>query len=120
MNVKLKSANTKLAGNLHRWDFAQADNVYSVYGICPTITAHLQGQHGHQINILEEAENRTLLALWDEYNHAFLKPDLATTIQPRHQVPNHGMRLILMETSDEQNRQSDSNTNKEEATSNSV
>ena len=47
---------TKIAGSLNLYGFAQADNVYSTEGICPTILAHLQGQTGHQIQILEESE----------------------------------------------------------------
>lgn len=43
-----------VAGNLHKYGFAQADNVYSVDGVSPVILAHLQGQIGHQVNILEE------------------------------------------------------------------
>lgn len=45
----------KVAGNLHKYNFIQADIVYSVDGVCPTIMAHLQGQMGHQIQILEES-----------------------------------------------------------------
>lgn len=44
----------KLAGDLHKYGFQQADSVWSIGGVCPTILAHLQGQVGHQINILEE------------------------------------------------------------------
>lgn len=54
----MTSVETILAGNLHKYGFAQADNVYSVGGLCPTILAHLQGQMGHQINILEESDVR--------------------------------------------------------------
>ena len=43
-----------LAGSLNYYGFSQADAVYSPKGVCPTILAHLQGQIGHQINILEE------------------------------------------------------------------
>lgn len=45
-----------LAGSLNKYGFAQADNVWSIGGACPTILAHLQGQVGHQINILEEED----------------------------------------------------------------
>ena len=48
----------KLAGSLNLYGFDQADNVWSVDGISPTILAHLGGQIGHQINILiEEKDN---------------------------------------------------------------
>ena len=47
---------TKVAGSLNKYGFSQADNVWSINGVCPTILAHLQGQIGHQINILEEEE----------------------------------------------------------------
>lgn len=47
----------KLAGNLHKYDFGQADNVWSVKGISPTILAYNAGAIGHQINILEENED---------------------------------------------------------------
>lgn len=47
----------KLAGNLHKYDFGQADNVWSVKGISPTILAHNGGVMGHQINILEERKD---------------------------------------------------------------
>ena len=50
---------TKIAGSLNLYGFSQADNVYSIDGICPTILAHLQGQIGHQIQILEESESLT-------------------------------------------------------------
>jgi hypothetical protein len=46
-----------LAGSLHRYGFAQADSVWSVGGVSPAILAHLQGQTGHQINILEEGDD---------------------------------------------------------------
>lgn len=38
-----------------------------------------------------------LIAVYDEYNHNYLKPYLATCIQPRHPVPNHGCRIVLEE-----------------------
>lgn len=44
----------KLAGSLNRYDFGQADNVWSIGGVSPTILAYNQGQIGHQINILVE------------------------------------------------------------------
>ena len=47
-----------LAGNLHVYNFGQADNVYSIYGISPTILARGQGTIGHQINILEEEDEK--------------------------------------------------------------
>ena len=43
---------TILAGDLHKYGFSQADNVYSTNGIAPTVTAHLGGQIGHQIQIV--------------------------------------------------------------------
>ena len=33
----------KLAGNLHKYDFGQADNVWSVKGISPTVLAYNGG-----------------------------------------------------------------------------
>ena len=48
---------TKLAESLHKYDFGQADNVWSVKGISPTILAYNAGAIGHQINILEEKED---------------------------------------------------------------
>lgn len=45
----------RLAGNLNKYGFGQADNVWSVDGICPTIITG-GNQIGHQINILEEDE----------------------------------------------------------------
>lgn len=48
---------TKIAGSLNKYGFDQADNVFSVVGCSPTILAHLQGQMGHQINILVEEED---------------------------------------------------------------
>ena len=53
----MTSTKPKLAGELHKYGFQQADSVWSVNGVCPTILAHLQGQIGHQINILEERED---------------------------------------------------------------
>ena len=50
----MKNEQVKAAGNLHKYGFQQADTVFSVGGISPTILAHLQGQMGHQVNILEE------------------------------------------------------------------
>lgn len=52
----MKPNEPMLAGSLNKYGFAQADSVWSVNGICPTILAHLQGQIGHQINILEQSE----------------------------------------------------------------
>ena len=48
--------NVMIAGSLNKYGFDQADKVYSVEGLCPTILAHLQGQIGHQINILENED----------------------------------------------------------------
>ena len=48
----------KLAGSLRKYNFAQADNVWSIGGVCPTILAYNAGQIGHQINILEESDVR--------------------------------------------------------------
>ena len=56
-NAKACHKQPTLAGNLHKYDFAQADNVWSINGVCPTILAHNAGQVGHQINILEECED---------------------------------------------------------------
>ena len=53
----MKNPEPKLAGNLHKYNFDQADNVWSIGGVSPTILAHLQGQIGHQINILEEEDD---------------------------------------------------------------
>jgi hypothetical protein len=49
----------KLAGSLNRYDFGQADNVWSIYGVSPTILAYNQGQIGHQINILVEENEQS-------------------------------------------------------------
>ena len=49
---------TKLAGNLHKYDFGQADNVWSIKGISPTILASTVKAIGHQINILEENDGK--------------------------------------------------------------
>ena len=44
---------SKLAGNLHLYDFEQADSVWSIWGLCPCIIT--DGHRiGHSINILEE------------------------------------------------------------------
>lgn len=45
----------KKAGSLNKYGFAQADNVWSVDGICPTIITG-GNQIGHQINIMEKCE----------------------------------------------------------------
>lgn len=42
------------AGNLHKYNFDQADTVWSVKGIAPTILAHLGDKIGHARLILEE------------------------------------------------------------------
>ena len=49
----------KLAGSLNRYDFGQADNVWSIGGVSPTILAYNQGQIGHQINILVEENEQS-------------------------------------------------------------
>lgn len=51
----------KLAGSVNRYGFSQADDIYSVKGISPTILAHLQGQTGHAIQIVyeERVQNQT-------------------------------------------------------------
>lgn len=48
---------TRLAGNLHKYDFIQANRVWSVRGISPTLLATTTRGIGHQINILEEKED---------------------------------------------------------------
>lgn len=48
----------ELAGSLNKYGFAQADNVWSVKGVCPTVLAYNGGQIGHQINILEEDDEQ--------------------------------------------------------------
>ena len=53
----IMNENLVIAGSLNKYGFSQADVVYSTEGISPTIVAHLQGQLGHQINILEEEED---------------------------------------------------------------
>lgn len=55
MNNK-RDENPSVAGSLGYYGFDQADSVWDVNGVCPTILAHLQGQIGHQVNILEEEE----------------------------------------------------------------
>lgn len=42
------------AGSLNKYNFGQADSVWSLNGISPTILAYNQGQIGHQIQILVE------------------------------------------------------------------
>jgi hypothetical protein len=49
----------KLAGSLNKYDFGQADNVWSIWGVSPTILAYNQGQIGHQINILVEENEQS-------------------------------------------------------------
>jgi hypothetical protein len=49
----------KLAGSLNKYDFGQADNVWSIGGVSPTILAYNQGQIGHQINILVEENEQS-------------------------------------------------------------
>lgn len=41
-----------LIGSLNKYGFRQADSVWDITGVCPTILAHLQGHIGHQVNIL--------------------------------------------------------------------
>ena len=41
-----------LIGSLNKYGFLQADSVWDSNGVSPTILAHLQGQIGHQVNIL--------------------------------------------------------------------
>ena len=45
----------KLAESLNKYGFAQADNVWDVNGISPTIITG-GNQIGHQINIMEKCE----------------------------------------------------------------
>ena len=45
----------KIAGSLNKYGFAQADNVWSIDGISPTIITG-GNQIGHQINIMEKCE----------------------------------------------------------------
>lgn len=45
-----------LAGSLNKYDFRQADSVWSIYGIAPSVMAHNGGTNGHQIQILAEEE----------------------------------------------------------------
>lgn len=54
----MKMNDVVAVGSLHKYNFAQADNVWSINGICPTILAYNQGQIGHQINILEEEDDK--------------------------------------------------------------
>lgn len=52
----------RIAGSLNKYGFRQADSVWSVYSVCPTIIT--QGsQIGHQIQILEEYEDETDMEL---------------------------------------------------------
>lgn len=46
---------------------------------------------------MERKKSERIMAIWDEYNHSILPPDLAPCVQPRHQVPKHGCRLIMEE-----------------------
>lgn len=43
-------------GRLNKYDFNQADSVWDVNAVCPTLVARMQGQIGGQVNILEEEE----------------------------------------------------------------
>ena len=36
-----------------------------------------------------------LVAIYDEYNHKYLLPDLILCIQAKYTVPNHGPRLVV-------------------------
>lgn len=52
----MKNPEPKLAGNLHKYNFDQADNVWSIEGVSPTILAYNQRQIGHQVNIYVDKE----------------------------------------------------------------
>ncbi len=54
----------KLAGSVNRYGFKQADDIYSVEGISPTILAYNQGQTGHAIQIAyeERVQGKTEIA----------------------------------------------------------
>lgn len=61
---------TKLAGSLNKYGFGQADNVWSVDGICPTIITG-GNQIGHQINILEEDDDGKCVCLGNVHAPTF-------------------------------------------------
>ena len=59
--------------------------VYSTDAISPSVTTICGGNQEPKI-----------LASWDSYNDKVDKePDIAQAVQPRHQVPNHGERLVF-------------------------
>lgn len=51
---ELRKDEIRLAGDLHKYGFYQADMVYSLSGVSPSVMAHLGGVIGHCIWILEE------------------------------------------------------------------
>ena len=53
IGIVVKDDKPKLAGSLNKYNFAQADSVYSKDGISPSIMAYNGGQNGHQIQILD-------------------------------------------------------------------
>lgn len=52
------------------------------------------------------SSNGSVVAIYDEYNHKILPPTTMTVIQPRHPVPNHGARLLILEGKNEEMKKS--------------
>lgn len=82
-----------------RWKQARA--VFDRGGLSPTLTAQM-GEKGNNFVYVTEGERMNcdkepkILASWDSYNAKVDKePDIAQAVQPRHQVPNHGERLVF-------------------------
>lgn len=82
-----------------RWKQARA--VFDRGGLSPTLTAGM-GAKGNNFVYVTEGERMNcdkepkILASWDSYNDKVDKePDIAQAVQPRHQVPNHGERLVF-------------------------
>ena len=55
----MKNENPRKAGSLRKYGFSQADDVWSVEGVSPTIITG-GDRIGHSINILEESDVRLL------------------------------------------------------------
>lgn len=55
--MKVRNEKPKLVGQLNRYNFRQANRVWSVKGISPVLLATNSKGIGHQINILEEKED---------------------------------------------------------------
>lgn len=102
ISKNMKNKKIILAGNLHKYGFTQADNVYSTKGVSPTILAHGQGTIGHQVQIIVDKPTKRFIKIKcnreSGYQKAYVGDSIGITFMKSgnvHSPVTHGVSRTI-------------------------